>query len=80
MYGQVKEQEEQGKMKAKNSYQKRAFENAKYFVIKPNGSLRSCADKQTANADNNEIGSANASIKQTKERGNNNEHTPGKVK
>lgn len=56
-------------MKAKNSYQKRAFENAKYFVIKPNGSLRSCADKQTANAVINEFGGEIVSIKQAKERG-----------
>lgn len=56
-------------MTAKNSYQKRSFENAKYFVIKPNGSIRPCTDKQTANAVCNEFGGEIVSVKQAKERG-----------
>lgn len=56
-------------MKTLNTYQKCAFETAKYFVLKPDGSLRPCANKQIANAVVNEFGGEIVSIKQAKERG-----------
>ncbi len=56
-------------MAATNSYQKRALETAKYWVIKPNGSIRPCANKQEANACYYEFGGEIVNNKQAKERG-----------
>lgn len=56
-------------MAAQSTYQKRNYENAKYFVVKPNGDIRPCANKQTANAVVYEFGGEIVTTKQAKERG-----------